>query len=91
MLYFMCYIVFTSSHMQYQELMANKFPYQLQVRIDKTTLQHIRSITKHHQRGKSEIVRMLIKREACRPTDPASLLADCGGQVLADMAPTGEK
>ena len=66
--------------------MHRKFPFQLQIRIDKTTVQQIRAITKRHRRSKSEIVRLLIEREACRPSDPASLLATCGGEVLADAA-----
>ena len=70
--------------------MKRKYPYQLQVRIDKTTLQHIRSITKHHKRRKSDLVRLLIEREACQPSDPASLLAACGGGLGEDAA-TGKE
>jgi hypothetical protein len=68
-----------------------KYPKQLQVRISKSTVQQLRSISKRERRSMSDVVRLLIEREACRPSDPASLLADCGGSVLADEAATGKE
>jgi hypothetical protein len=69
--------------------MTSKYPKQLQVKIDKKTRKQLNDIAKLHRRTMSDVVRLLIEREACRPSDPASLLATCGGIVLADDAATG--
>lgn len=71
--------------------MSAKYPFWLQVPIDKKIRKQIHDIAKREQRTMSDVVRLLIEREACRPSDPASLLASCGGQVLADEAATGKE
>ncbi len=62
-----------------------KYPKQLQVKVDKKTIQQIRSISKLHRRTMSDMVRLLIEREACKPSDPSSLLA-CESDPLKDKA-----
>jgi hypothetical protein len=60
-----------------------KYPKQLQIKVDKKTVQQIRAISKFHRRTMSDMVRLLIEREACKPSDPASLLA-CESEPLND-------
>lgn len=69
--------------------MTARYPKFLQVKVDHKTRKQLHHIAKVHRRTMSDVVRLLIEREACRPSDPASLLAPCGGNVLADDAATG--
>jgi antitoxin component of RelBE/YafQ-DinJ toxin-antitoxin module len=61
-----------------------KYPLQLQIRVDKKTVQQIRSISKRHRRSMSEVVRLMIEREACQPSDPATLLIPCEKDTVSE-------